>query len=59
MEFLRFLEGLRLPFLDVFFSVVTHLGEETVFIVVGLLFFWCVNKNRGIIFSRWAFWEHF
>ncbi len=47
MEILRFLEGIRVPFLDTFFSVITHLGEETFFIVFGLLFFWCVNKKQG------------
>ena len=47
MEFLRFLEGLRTPFFDKFFSLITHLGEETIFILVGLVFFWCVNKKKG------------
>lgn len=47
MNFLYFLEGLRTPFLDSLFSVITMLGEETVFIVVGILFFWCINKREG------------
>ena len=47
MEVLRFLEGIRNPFLDGFFSFVTHFGEETIFIVLGLLFFWCINKKEG------------
>lgn len=47
MEFLYLLEKLRNPFLDTFFSVITHLGEETFFIVLGLIFFWCVNKREG------------
>lgn len=47
MEVLRFLEGLRTPPGDAFFSTVTHLGEETVFILMGLLFFWCINKKQG------------
>lgn len=47
MEFLRFLEGLRTPFLDTVFSALTMLGEETVFILAGLLFFWCVDKTKG------------
>ncbi len=47
MEFLRLLEDLRTPFLDKFFSVVTHLGEETFFIVLGVIFFWCINKKQG------------
>lgn len=47
MSFLRFLEGLRNPVCDAFFSIVTHLGEETFFIVFGLIFFWCINKKEG------------
>ena len=47
MEFLKFLEGLRNPVMDSFFSIITHFGEETVFILVGLVFFWCINKKQG------------
>ncbi len=47
MEFLRFLEGLRTPFLDVFFQFITMFGEETVFILIGILFFWCIDKKHG------------
>lgn len=47
MEFLKLLEGIRNPFLDSVFSVITHLGEETFFILFGLIFFWCVNKKEG------------
>lgn len=47
MEFLRFLEGLRSPVGDVFFSLVTHFGAETLFIVAALLFFWCIDKLAG------------
>lgn len=47
MEFLRFLEGLRTPIGDAFFLAVTHLGEEIIFIVIGILFFWCVDKKKG------------
>lgn len=47
MDFLRFLESIRTPFGESFFSLITHLGEETVFIVVGLIFFWCINKKQG------------
>ena len=32
---------------DVFFSLITHMGEETIFILVGLLFFWCIDKKKG------------
>ena len=47
MEILRWLESLRTPFLDSFFAAVTHLGEETIVIVLGILLFWCINKREG------------
>ncbi len=50
MEFLRLLEGLRTPFFDAFFSLVTRLGEETVFMAVGMLILWCVDKKWGFRF---------
>ena len=47
MEILRFFESIRTPIGDFFFSLITHLGEETLFIIIGLLFFWCINKKEG------------
>ena len=47
MSFLYFLEDLRNPVLDFIFSFITLLGEETVFMAVGMIVFWCVNKFKG------------
>ena len=47
MEFLKWLQTQRTPLLDSVFSSITHLGEETFFIVVGILFFWCISKREG------------
>lgn len=47
MEFLYLLEKIRNPVLDFFFSLITHLGEETFFLVFAILFFWCINKREG------------
>ena len=47
MAFLYFLEDLRNPVLDFFFSIITLFGEETVFMAVGMIVFWCVNKQKG------------
>lgn len=47
MEFLYFLEGLRCDILDTLFSLITLLGEETVFMAVGMIVFWCVDKYKG------------
>ena len=47
MKFLYFLEGLRNPVLDFIFSLITHLGEETLFLVIAIFIFWCVDKRGG------------
>ena len=47
MEFLKWLQELRTPFMDSAFGAITHLGEETTFIVLGILFFWCISKREG------------
>ena len=47
MEFLYLLESLRCGILDAFFSIITILGEETAFMLVGMTVFWCVSKYEG------------
>lgn len=47
MEILKFFEGLRVPLLDKLMQVISYLGEETVFMVVALILFWCVDKWKG------------
>lgn len=50
MDMLRAIAGMRSPFLDSVFSVVTKLGEETVFLVALMIIVWCVNKKFGYRF---------
>lgn len=47
MELLYWFESIRMPILDVIMSIVTRLGEETIFMVIAMLVFWCVDKRRG------------
>jgi undecaprenyl-diphosphatase len=47
MSFLYFLEDLRNPVLDFFFSFITLFGEETIFMAVGMIVFWCIDKFKG------------
>ncbi len=47
MNILYWLEGLRTPVLDSFFSLVTKLGDETMFIVTAIVIFWCISKKFG------------
>ena len=47
MAFLYFLESIRNPVLDLFFSIITLCGEETIFMAIGLVVFWCFDKRQG------------
>lgn len=47
MEFLRLLEKIRNPVFDFIFSLITKLGEETAFMVVAIVIFWCFSKKNG------------
>ncbi len=47
MSFLYFLEGLRNPFFDAIFSFITMLGEETAFMAIAIIIFWCFDKFQG------------
>ena len=47
MEFLYMLEKIRIPVLNEFMLLITQFGEETAFLVVALVLFWCVNKRTG------------
>lgn len=47
MEFLYWLESIRTPVLNWFMLLITQLGDETAFLVVALIVFWCVDKRRG------------
>ena len=47
MDFLYLLEKLRVPGLNELMLTVTRLGEETAFLVVALVVFWCVDKYWG------------
>ena len=47
MDFLYFLEGIRNPVLDTFFSLITNFGSETLFLAIAIIIFWCVSKSKG------------
>ena len=47
MEILYMLEKIRIPVLNEFMLLITQLGEETAFLVVALILFWCVSKQTG------------
>lgn len=47
MDLLYWFASIRTPVMDAVMSLVTHLGEETFFMVAALFVFWCVDKRRG------------
>ncbi len=47
MAILYFLESLRNPVFDFLFSAFTALGDETIFMVLGMIVFWCIDKYQG------------
>ena len=47
MPVLYFLESIRTPVGDFIMSAVTRFGEEALFIVLALLFLWCIDKKEG------------
>lgn len=47
MQFLYWLEAHRTPLMDTLMSLITHLGSETLFMVIAIAVFWCVNKRHG------------
>lgn len=55
MEFLYVLEKIRMPGLNEFMLAITQLGEETAFLVLALIFFWCVDKKRGYLMMSVGF----
>ena len=55
MEILYWLEKIRMPGLNELMLAVTRLGEETVFLVLALIVFWCVDKKRGYLLMSVGF----
>lgn len=55
MDFLMWLESLRIPVVTQIMLLITKLGEETAFLVVALIVFWCVDKKRGYLLMAVGF----
>lgn len=47
MDFLYFLESIRVPALNECMLLITQLGEEMAFLVIALILFWCIDKRWG------------
>ena len=49
MEMLQLIEGIRSPFLNTVFGLITQLGEETVAVVILCAIFWCISKRTAYV----------
>ncbi len=47
MSLLYFLESIRTGVGDFLMATVTRFGEESLFIILALLFLWCIDKKEG------------
>lgn len=47
MELIKFIQQFSNPFLDVLFQLVTMIGEDTFFILVTAIIYWCIDKELG------------
>jgi len=47
MELLQLISHIRCPILDKIMLFFTYLGDETAFLVIALIMFWCVDKRKG------------
>ena len=47
MQLLYMLQEIRTPALDAVMQLITRLGEETIFMVVAIVVYWCVSKKGG------------
>jgi undecaprenyl-diphosphatase len=47
LQFVEFIQSFRTEFLDLFFSLITELGDETLFIVIVGLVYWTISKSYG------------
>lgn len=55
MALLYLLEKIRMPVLNEAMLLITQLGEETAFLAVALIVFWCVDKKRGYLLMAVGF----
>ena len=47
MEILYWLESIRVPVLNEIMLLLTHFGEETIFLIAAMTMLWCVDKKKS------------
>ena len=48
MEIIKYLQSFSDPFINNLFQVITFLGEETLYVLVIVILYWCVNKKTAL-----------
>ena len=51
MELLYLLERIRHPVLDKLMLFFTQFGEMFIFLIITMVFFWCIDKRKGYYFA--------
>lgn len=47
MELIKLIQSFSNPLLDIFFQLITMVGEDTFFIFVTAIIYWCIDKELG------------
>ncbi len=47
MELIKLIQSISNPFLDIVFQLVTMMGEDTFFMLVTAVIYWCIDKELG------------
>ena len=50
MAVLKWLESIRMPWLNDAMLILTEMGDETVFMILGMVVLWCCHKAWGFRF---------
>ena len=48
LPFLETLASARIPIVTTLFNLITYLGDEKLFVVIGLIVMWCFSKRGGL-----------
>lgn len=47
MEIIKLVQSISNPFLDIVFQLITMMGEDTFFMLVTAVIYWCIDKELG------------
>ncbi|MHB1393802.1 MAG: phosphatase PAP2 family protein [Clostridia bacterium] len=47
MEIIKLVQSISNPFLDIVFQLITMMGEDTFFMLITAVIYWCIDKELG------------